>query len=299
MNAVYISSIQIRRPSNMAPILFVHATRFDLVSPTHIETEGFRSSFLLRTKTPISKVESFFKSDPSRNCNGLCRWEFRRLGGQEQTAMGIDRAIDAAGPGPTHEEVVYYVSLRNLPKKTFAPLAAVADMTNPAYREWRVRRAKLALQEGGYDAVTLNQKFSQYYKDKGYWLGSSWCPDISNCTGKPDTIFSARPDGYGFAEYVAGWVALAHDLQSAEVPYVVRLIPHPWLTVADDPSTPEIDEASQIRSVLKGARLVMLDSGNTGPDFSITEWAEQLRLSGVSVLLVDKRCGYAKKAMSR
>lgn len=213
--------------------------------------------------------------------------------------MGIDRAIDAAGPGPTHEEAVYYVSLRDFSKKSFGPLAAVADLRNPAYRKWRVQRAKLALKEGGYDAVTLNHKFSQYYQERGYWLGSSWCPNLSNCAGKLDTIFSAQPDGYGFAEYVTGWVTLARDLRSAEVPYVVRLAPHPWLTVADDPATREVDEASQIRSVLKGARLVMLDASNTGPDLSIWDWADQLRRSGVTVLIVDKRCGFVKKAVSR
>jgi len=278
----------------MPPILFIHATRFELVSPSHIEADGFRSSFLLTTKTPISKVENFFESDYSTACEGDCRWAFQHSKGPDQSDTRIDLAIDAKRPGPTHENVVYYVSLRDSSSKSFSPLAAVADLTNAAYREWRVKRAKIAIQKGGYDAVMLNHKFPQYDEETEYWLGSSCCSNVSNCLRKPDTILSARPDGYGFAEYVEGWVALAQDLRSAGVPYVVRLIPHPWLTRADDPATPEINEASQIRSVLKGARLVMLDAGNTGPTLSITEWAEQLRLAGVRVLLVDKRCGYAK-----
>jgi hypothetical protein len=66
------------------------------------------------------------------------------------------------------------------------------------------------------------------------------------------------------------------------------------LTSSDDPSTPEVDEAAQIRSVLSSARLVVVDAANTGWGLSITNWTEQLRLSGVQVLPIDSRCGYAK-----
>lgn len=289
--AAYIASIRSLRPSGSSPILFVHMSRFELISPSHVQAKGFRASYLLKTKTTISRVADFFRLDRSPACRGACRWT--------ETAQGLEQAIDSAGPGPTHEEVVYYVTLRNASTHRFAPLAAVADLTNPDYRQWRVQRAKSALREGGYDAVMLNQKFAQYFQKKGYWLGSSWCPNVSSCTGHPDTIFSAQPDGYGFANYVAGWVALAQDLQSANVPYVVRLTPHPWLTTSDDPSTPGTDEASQIRTVLQGAHLVLIDAGNTGPSLSITEWTEQLRRSGVRVLPVDKRCGFAKETPGR
>jgi hypothetical protein len=155
------------------------------------------------------------------------------------------------------------------------------------------------LSEGGYDAVMLNEKFAQYEEKPGgggYWLGSSWCPDVSRCVGD-SSAFSAQPDSYGFANYVDGWVALARDLEAAGVPYMVRLIPNPWLRSADDPST-DFQEFSRIKSVLKGALLVMLDAANTGSGLSIEDWTRQLRASGVRVLPIDSRCGYAKEAGS-
>lgn len=293
-NAAYISALKALRPEGDEPTLFVHRSRFDLVSPSHAEADGFQASFLVKTKTLISKVEDFFRSDHSSRCRGKCRWMLRRPGGPEWTEMGLDGAINAAGPGPTHEEVVYYVSLRNFLKQSFSPHAVLADLTNAGYRKWRVERARRALEEGRYDAVMLNHKFDQYYKGKGFWLGSSSCPDVTSCTGKPGNIFSAEPDGYGFSDYVEGWVALAKDLKSADVPFVIRLNPNPWLTRSDDPSTPEIDEAAQIRSVLSSALFVIVDAANTGWGLSMSHWTKQLSLSGVRVVPVDSRCGYAK-----
>ncbi len=301
-NAAYIKSIRALRPKGEEPILFAHMARSDLVSASHIQAEGFRSGFLVKTKTPISKVAESLRSDQSPDCQGACRWAFRRPDHPEEGPHNFEaatRAIDSSGPGPTHEEVVYYVSLRQPAQKIKIPHAAVANLTNPDYRSWRVQRYKRALGEGGYDAVMLNEKFAQYFGGGvDYWLGSSTCLDVSRCTGKPDTIFSAKPDDYGFAEYVAGWVAFARDLKAADVPYMVRTVPHPWLTNADDPSTPEVNEALEIESVLEGARLVLLGAGNTGPTLSISDWERDLSESGVRILPVDGRCGYAKKVSS-
>lgn len=268
-NAGYIADIRSqrtawrlkRRSPATKPIFFVHMSRFDLVSLEHAKSPGFQPSFLVKTQTPISQVIGFFESDQSTVCMGKCKWG-----------------------GPTQGDAVYYVSVKYPREKTYFPLAMIADLQNPAYRQWRVQRAKRFLTLGGFDAVMLNHKFDQYATNN-YVLGSPWCQNLTRC--KVDSsMWSALPDEYSLTEYVDGWVSLAADLKAAGVPYVVRLSPNPWLTHSP--------EAVRIHSVLDGALLVMVNAGNVGWQKTIQGWMRKLRREGVNVLPIDSRCGLMK-----
>jgi len=276
----------------------VHMSRFELLSPAHLAADGFRSNFLLRTTTPLSEVNRFFSEDQSSSCRGKCRFSFRRKNGNERTAIGMDNAIDARGETGRHEGSVFYVSMRHKEEMTFSPHAVVADLRNAEYRAWRVKRVRSAIDAGGYDAVLLNHKFDQYYLREGFWLGSATCPDVARCTNGNGNIFSARPVGYGYAEYVEGWAALSRDLDTAGIPYMVIVPPNPWLIKADSKTTPTIDERELIRSVLRRADTLLLSASNIGPRGSSDRWAELLRREGANVVPVNEMCGYSKSAIN-
>ena len=297
-NRLFIREINQSVPDTGRRPKTVHMTRLELVSPPHIQAKGFKSDFLLRTTTPLENVEKFFSRDRSKICRGRCRFVFRRKIGNEQTEIGLDRAIDERGRPNQHANSVYYISMRNREQISFSPHAVVADLRNPEYRAWRIKRLKASLEAGGYDAIMLNHKFGQYWTRQGYWLGSAACPDISRCTNGIGNIFSAPPDGYGYAEYVEGWVAFARDLDAAGIPYVVRLAPNPWLTKADSRSTPDIDERQSIRSVLLRADTVLLSASNVGYLGSIDRWHEQLRREGANIVPINETCGYSKTSVN-
>jgi len=117
----------------------------------------------------------------------------------------------------------------NQVRDRFWPTAAIADLRNPAYRAWRVALARRSIKIGGYDAVLLNEKFHMYREP--YWIGSERAPDVAALReAGDDTLWSAPPNGYGHAEYLEGWLALARDLRAAGVPYALLGVPAgPWV----------------------------------------------------------------------
>lgn len=295
-NARFIARLRaLRERRGGAPLRFVHMHRFDLVFDTQAAQPGFDADFLLSTDRPWSDVTRFFEKDRSPQCGKQgCRWS-DAFGGWEDRGQGtwLRDWIDASGGPRRHESVVYYLVRAAQVERRFWPVAAVADLRHPAYRKWRVAAAQRAIATGGYDAVLLNQKFHQY-RDGPHWIGGPEARDAEALRKiGDDTLWSAPPRGYGYPEYIAGYAALAADLRAAGVPYAFEMPQWPWLeTRADDPSTPDRDEAKLIREAARGARIAMLDPGRGKSPASFEKFAAELRDAGVQVVIVQFNCGF-------
>jgi hypothetical protein len=290
----YIERLRaLRAASGGPPLHFVHLNRFDLVADAQAALPGFRPDFLASTDRPWSEVEHFFSGDASPACDGGCRFSLA-YGGDESRGKGtwLSDRIDAAGGPGRYRSVVYYLALRFGGGRTFWPIAALADLRNPDYRAWRVAEAKRAIEQGGYDAIDLNNKFFQYRRPN--WIGSPEVPDVEALErARDEGYWTAPPKGYGYPEYVEGWAALARDLRAAGVPYSVALDARTFQgRGADDPSTPEKDEAAEIRSVARGARFVLL--GTDGPPRAVDTALASLDGSGARVFQTAWHCGTRK-----
>jgi hypothetical protein len=181
--------------------------------------------------------------------------------------------------------VVYYLSDAGPDVRRFWPSAAVADLRNPAYRAWRVAEARRVIATGRFDAVLLNDKFDQYRFEGGHWIGGA-ARDVEALNRIGSTLWSAPPDGYGYAEYVSGWVALGRDLRRAGVPYAVWTSAAAWHSRwYDAPETPRVDEQQQILETLRGSRLALV--GGPVSASRARELDEELRASGSRLVLMD------------
>ena len=259
-NGEFAASVRQARKPGSPPIAFVHIHRFDLVPLTFAALPGFQASFLVWTKQPWSRVLDFFARDESPLCQGgRCRWSDFHLGNpDEHSGPRLRDLIDASGGPGAYESVVYYLARSYPGKQVHWPDAALADLRNPAYRAWRVAEARRALEIGGYDAILLNDKFAQYNRQPGHWLGGS-ARSVEELNREPRTLWSAEPDGYGFTEYLAGWAALGRDLRAADVPYAVSMTAVAWSGRGlDRPTTPEVDEGALISETVRGASLLLV-----------------------------------------
>jgi hypothetical protein len=277
------------------PLRIVHEHRFDIVAPTLAAEPGFRADFLVSTDRPWKQVLDFYERDRSPLC-GLsgCRFSMRPDGAASGHELTLDEAIDASGGPKRHESAVFYTGRGGQVQSHYWASAVIADLRNPAYRAWRVKLAAQALEIGGYDAVSLNQKFHMYQKH--YWVGSDLFPDPAAVRkATDDNPWTAPPRGYGYPEYVAGWSALAADLRAAGVPYAIdALSAWPWVRDrADDPATRDRDEGRTIRDVVRGARLVLMDKARRDPA-GLQRWVAELRAAGVEVVPIDTNCGYGR-----
>jgi hypothetical protein len=298
-NARYVArlrELRVRVPG--PPLRVIHEHRFDLVSDAQAAERGFRADFLLSTDRPFSEVKAFFAKDGSPACrDGGCRLTLA-YGAHEDRGGGnwLSDWIDRAGGKGRHESVVYYLARPAYVDRLFWTTAALADLRNPAYRAWRVALAKRALEIGGYDAIDLNHKFSQFADGAEMWIGGKLARDAEALRALSDqTLWTAPPRGYGYPEYVAGWAALAKDLRAAGVPYSVALPTWPWpVRFADDPSTPA-DEGALIREAARGAKYVRLDRWWRDDVRGLDAFAAELEKSGAEVVWLDTRCGLARR----
>jgi hypothetical protein len=295
-NARYVARLRAQRAAAGGPPLrIVHATRFDLVADSQAAEPGFRAEFLVPTRRPWSEVLAFFAADRSSRCGvGGCRFTMA-YGGWEDRNRGawLSDSIDRAGGAGRHESVVYYLVRANQVKDRYWPTAALADLRDPAYRAWRVAQAKRALEVGGYDAIAYGHKFHQYREE--HWIGGREVPDVAALRRKgDDTFWTAKPVGYGYPEYVQGWVALARDLRAAGVPYAMTtLSTWPWIGPnLDDPSTPAVNEMELIHEVVRGARIVLLERTAVRDQPALEAFAASVAAAGAEVVRIDTRCGF-------
>ncbi len=292
-NGEYVRQLRaLRAAQGGPPLQVIHLTRFDIVADTLTAEPGFRADFLVRTDRPWSEVEAFFLTDRSPQCGAEgCRFT-PAYGGNPDANRGswITDWIRNAGGNP--QSNVYYLVRAAQVKSDYWPTAVLADLRNPDYRAWRVALAKRAVEVGGYDAVLLNNKFHQFREQ--HWIGSSMAPDAAALRKiGDDTLWTAPPRGYGGAEYLAGWVALAHDLQQAGVPYAID--PPHWpslLTPVGNAGPP--DQGHQIAQVARHARFVILDRKAYGDEPGLVAFAADLERAGATVLWREETCGFKR-----
>jgi len=214
-NARYAAEIRAQATPGAAPPI-IHLHRFDLVPVTLAARPGFDSRFLVTTDRPFARVLGFFRP-------GQWSDSFRGDAALDPGPRLRDWIDGSGGPG-TFRRIVYYL---NSPARADAPVwpqAALGNLSNPDYRAWRVAEAELAMEQGTYDAVMLNQKFYQFDPRRGsYWIGSDTVPTATVFRRRGETAWSAPPRDYDLSRYQAGWAALGRDLSAAGVPYAVLL----------------------------------------------------------------------------
>jgi hypothetical protein len=266
--------------------------RFDLVPRSFAALPGFDAGFLAETQRPWQQVLDFFQRDHTRSCFGAgCRWSDANFGNDaEEKGTRLRDLIDASGGEGAYQRKVYYV-IRGAPgQQLFFPVAALADLRNPAYRSWRVAEAKRALAVGGYTAIHLNQKLFQYASPQGHWIGGG-VADVEQINRKGETPWTAPPSGYGYPQYVAGWSALARELRAAGVHYAVDLQGPELFERGDDPATPA-HEGAMIREVARNARLVLLDRYAATKEATLRAAIADLETHGARVVRIQSDCGY-------
>lgn len=288
-NRAFITEVRDLRRSAQ-PIRFFHMSRFELVTARQAALPGFDPQFLVQRAVGTRDPAQFFAADRSPQCQGKrCGWDFGRWE-TRSSEISLKDLIDRRDAGNSRN-AVYYLPRAGSDDRIFGPFAALADLRDRAYRAWRVDLAKRAIELGEYDAVILNHKFDHYFLP-GFWLESDRYPTATAYVESKDSVWSAAPQDYGYAEYVAGWHALAADLRRAGVPFAVALTPHPWLSEADDRASSQ-DERALILQAVQSASTVILDVATTygrSPD----EWKALVGAKGAKVVRVDSRCGFER-----
>jgi Fibronectin type III domain len=267
----YTSAVKARRTARGGPpIEFVHEHRFDLLGAPLLAQPEYARTFPLRTATPFADVLSFYADDTTLDCTGPyppgeCAFHPASRLYTESYPYYADKRIqdfvDARGPVNDHESVVYYMARSISSPKWHSPLAILANQTVPEYRAWRVAEAGKLRPIANVDFVELNQKFNQYLPSTPHWIGApgSIFEDVHEVNVSGDSPWTAPPIGYGLAEYLQGWRALAADLRAAGVPFAVQSTPLSFLgnLYYDDPRTPG-DDTELIREATRDADLVLL-----------------------------------------
>lgn len=294
-NGRYVTKLRAMR-GTLPPLRVIHMNRFDIVSDSLAALPGFRADFLVSTDRPWSEVTDFLAKDRSPICGSDgCRWT-DNWGGVEGSGKGTLRdRIDAVGGKGRADSAIYYLVRPAQVQRFYWPLAAMADLRNSNYRAWRIGEARRAIEQGGYDAVALNHKFHQFYEP--HWIASAAAPDAAALRAHgDDTLWTAPPRGYGFLDYLQGWLALATDLREAGVPYAIIDMPGwPWLLRPGDPRLPDPDLARRIREAIRGARIVLLERRASTDPAGLDAFAAELQSAGVQVVWVEAECGLQRR----
>jgi hypothetical protein len=300
----YAERLRARAATYGRSLHFIYLPRVDLVDRHTAASPGFDADFLLDAARGWRQSTDFFARDASPACACGCEWSedpgpafVGRPPGERMRDV-----VDAEGGPGTYQRKIQYTSplgtggtLPGAPRLFFST-ASVADQTDAAYRAWRIQHLRDALEDGGFDAVELNQKFHQYLPNyPAPWWGSSAAPDVATYLVTDATQHSAPPIAYGYAHYVAGWAAFADDLEAAGIPYEVNVTPFLWragFTQYDDPLTFDVDEGAVIRDVAQRARWVMLPRFVQIPAAEYDAIAAQIENAGdATVIPYDGGCG--------
>lgn len=277
----------------------VHYARFDLVTRQYAALAGFDADFLVSSEQSLDETAGFFTRDLSAPCVCGCTFSEDPGPGGAPPGTRLSDYVDASGGPGTYEGKVQYTirpgasgAVDGSPRRFFAS-AAIADLRDPVYRAWRVADARAVLSAGGFDYVELNHKFPMYAPtNPPYWWGGPRATDVAAYLVTDDTLWSGKPLGYGYSEYVQGWWAMAEDLRAGEVPFTVTLAATYWRAGAnDDPSTPLLDESERIRAGARLADVVFVDrigSSQADVDAALADLAAR---SLARVVVLDSGCG--------
>jgi hypothetical protein len=293
-NGRYVAKLRSLRAGGK-PLRVVHYSRFDLVADTLAGLPGFDPDFLVKTKRPWPDVMRFIESDRSPQCGRGCRWS-DAWGAWEDRGKGTwlrDR-IDARGGKGRSESAIYFIVRAAQVKDRYWPVGVLADLRNPGYRAFRVAEAKRAMEQGGYDAIGLNQKFHYFYEP--HWIASATVPDAAAMRAKgDDTWWTGPPENYDLDEYLRGWIALAADFRAADIPYAfTEALPWPWLFRPGDGRVKDPALLRGLREALLGARIVVIERKTFDPAGRAAFVAE-LSARGGEPVWVDTGCGFLRK----
>ncbi len=295
----YSDRLRARAATYGRTLHFIYYARFDLVDRQTATTPGFDPDYLVDARKRWREATDFFNRDTSPACVCGCEWTADVVPGS--SAVRLRDIVDAAGGPGTYETKISYASplgsggtLAGAPRQ-FAGLAAIADQTNPAYRAWRIEHIRDAMTEGGFDVVELNHKFHHFVpSDPPPWWGGSGAPNVSAYLAADTTPWSAQPIAYGYREYLAGWAALADDLDAAGIPYAVNTTPFPWRpgSIYDDPATTDVDESAILRGVVERARFVFMQRFAQVPQAEFDATVAQIQAAGIATVVpFDAGCG--------
>lgn len=298
----YHDDLRARAAARGRTLTIVYMGRFDLVNRAFAAAPGFDASFLVDSAVPFSQALDFFHLDNSVPCTCGCDWGDGPGPASVPPGTRLRDLIDASGGPNAYQSKVYYAirpssggTVEGAPR-TFYGSSAIADQTNPAYRAWMIQQTREILVAGGFDAVELNHKLHQYLPTQvPPWWGGPKAPTVEQYLSADDTLWSGRPAHYGYAEYLAGWSALADDLTAAALPFTVLLSTAVWRAndYYDDPATPALDEGTLIRGVARKAKYVFLER-NSG--VSDAEWAAillDIQAPGTATVVpVQTGCGF-------
>jgi hypothetical protein len=283
-------------------LVFVYASRLDLVDRATAGTPGLRPEFLVDTDSSWRSVTDFFVRDRTPTCGCGCEWSDDASALGQAPGQRLRDLIDAVGaPGSYATKVFYGIrpssggSAAGAPRRFFGS-SAIADQSNADYRAWRIEHLRDAIETGDYDYVSLNEKFSQYLPGRPEeWFGGDAIPDVAAYVGTADGGWTAQPRSYGYLQYLAGWIAFADDLEAAGIPFSVTLTPFPWAadTLYDDASTPDVDEAELVKAVARRTPLVLLTRAAQFDDAEHAAIVADIESAGTAhVVTIDPRCGY-------
>lgn len=295
----YSDRLRARAATYGRTLHFIYMARFDLVDRQTATTPGFDPDYLLDSRKRWRETTDFFTRDTSQACACGCDWTTDVVPGSNATRMRD--IVDAAGGPGTYERKISYANPLGTggtaagAPRLFAGLSLIADQTNPAYRAWRMDHIRDAMTAGGFDLIELNHKFQHFVpNDPPPWWGGSGAPNVSAYLAADITPWSSQPIAYGYREYLAGWAALADDLDAAGIPYVVNTTPFPWRphSIYDDPATPDIDESAILRDVVQRAKFVFLQPFAQVPQAEFDSVVAQIEAGGIAtVVRFDAGCG--------
>jgi hypothetical protein len=181
--------------------------RWDLVTWTEMQIEGFSPSFLIETNPAnYDAVQKWIATDTSKVCAdaGGCSWSDSYAGwtngwNGKDLGLRLKDQLDALGGPDAHKKYAYYMT-RPISSRLY-PDAVLADMSDDAYVRWRIARVKKILAEIGQPnvIVLLNQKLGQRFqgnrgqKFNAYVLAR--CPTVTDFVWATfDAVYDTTPD---------------------------------------------------------------------------------------------------------
>ena len=182
-------------------------------------------------------------------------WDAGHVGcNQARAGRTLSALLDHLEPGLGEAAVYQVYSRGGSSQQLWYPVAAIADLTDPSYRAWRVAYERLVIDEHGAHGLSAQHKVHQYrksdgtgdeqlYVDMGDGIGGMDSTACAGATGTVDTLAEldagdcdshsgparkANGDTYGYSAYAHGYAALSRDRVAAGIPYLMRSASPYW-----------------------------------------------------------------------
>lgn len=283
------------------PVRILQATRPDLITWPEMELAGFQCSFLVETSTGDFDALETFLGGPSQ-------WTWSERGvstdwNERDEGVRIEDLLQQLTCNP--KAYAHYLTRPSL--LPVSPNASVADLTDPAYRAWKIAHLQAVVAEAGADLIALETKFAQRTQPNGG--GNYYVLHANNCGGDTLTDFlrgscagsfngggtdaaknpqggftgNVEAAGYGWAQYIQGLAAFATELRAAGIGYRIassgQFLDASPANYYDDPATVGVNENDLVRDLVYGAAMVWLTDGEEALEAQLRD---ELRRRGIS-----------------